>query len=222
MCQEVKEIKEKYHYNFSQLLNEENYDELEDIASELWNKLKKIDVIKNERIGDCPDAVQILAIANYFGFYSYLGEFDKLNGRYKGRSVKEASGMISISHDYIRKFGTDKILVIKSNDNIGHQRFAVAHELAHFLFDFNEQSMISYSNFYIPNEQSNLIEERANRFAASILMPKDIFIVKYNEYKKENYNLYELCSKLADCFLVPSTAVNRRINELKKSKDIVL
>lgn len=77
--------------------------------------------------------------------------------------------MTSISYDYVRKFGTDKILVIKSNDNIGHQRFAVAHELAYYLFDFNEQNMVSYSNFYILNEQSDSIEKRVNCFVKSII-----------------------------------------------------
>ena len=60
----------------------------------------------------------------------------------------------------------------------------------------------------------NDVERRASRFAAALLMPKDTFIERYNIIENKNY--YEKINILSDEFQVSSTAVNRRVQELKE------
>ncbi|MGN0539806.1 MAG: ImmA/IrrE family metallo-endopeptidase [Candidatus Fimenecus sp.] len=128
---------------------------------------------------------------------------------------RELSGLVGISLEYEKDFGTDKIIAVNSDDNYGHKRFAIAHEIAHYIFDFDEKSQISYYNTYYTNERSETAEERrANYFAACLLMPEEQFKKKYDENFDEN-SLLETTKKLADIFKVSPEAVRRRINELK-------
>lgn len=99
------------------------------------------------------------------------------------------------------------------NDNIGHKRFALAHELAHYLFDFDENSVVYY-NTYLANEgEQNEIEQRANAFAANLLMPEDEFRKVLNSCNEEMKA--DTISYLSDYFQVSVTAVMKRIGELK-------
>ena len=60
------------------------------------------------------------------------------------------------------------IILINATHGIARQRFSYAHEYAHALFDLNQQILISDAmNSY------NLIEKRANSFAAAFLMPEE-------------------------------------------------
>lgn len=51
--------------------------------------------------------------------------------------------------------------------NIGHKRFALAHELAHYLFDFDEtKDLVYYNTYFAKEEEKSEIELRANAFVA--------------------------------------------------------
>ena len=127
---------------------------------------------------------------------------------------RELSGLVGISLDYEEDFGTDKIIAVNSVDNYGHKRFTIAHEIAHYIFDFDEKSQISYYNTYYTDEHAETPEERrANYFAACLLMPERQFKSKYEELLDEN-SLLETTKKLADTFKVSPEAVRRRIDEL--------
>ncbi len=62
------------------------------------------------------------------------------------------------------------------------QKFTVAHEMAHFIFHGNGNRYDDREK-YTPEERQREIE--ANNFAARLLMPKEEFIKKYNEYKDD-------------------------------------
>lgn len=103
---------------------------------------------------------------------------------------------------------------INANDSRGHQRFTMAHELGHYIFDYDGKH--EYANEYNLSEHHVKIpeEQRVNRFAAALLMPKDIFIDKYKARKTLGYEDVKLCSLLSDEFEVSETAVSKRIVEL--------
>lgn len=147
--------------------------------------------------------VPIVQLAKKLCFSVFQQEFDKDN----------ISGIIAIDPELREKFGNDKIITVNTKDNLGHQRFTIAHELAHYLFDFDENSSTQYYNAYDTTGSDNEIEERANFFAANLLMPRDEFVEKYNEYNGV-FTLYDIVLKLSDDFQVSASAIKKRIEEL--------
>ena len=57
-------------------------------------------------------------------------------------------------------------------------------------------------------------EIRVNRFAAALLMPKDIFTDKYKLFSLLEYKKETIVNELSDIFDVSETAILRRIGEL--------
>lgn len=155
---------------------------------------------------------------------------------------KELSAYIAVNPGYKNKYGSNKIACVNIKDNLGHQRFALAHELAHYLFDYDEVNNATYYNTYFINESNDLeiidaedeeimnvrdfqnnntqvngeidIEYRANKFAAALLMPQKKFVKKYNEFYKKTDKLPEVIDQLSQFFEVSRTAVTRRITEV--------
>lgn len=109
-----------------------------------------------------------------------------------------------------------KVIGVNSHDNHGHQAFTLAHEFAHYIFDMenlDKEWVIAHYNTDNDNE-NDLREYRANKFAAYLLMPEDVFryVVKkpINQLKDKD----ELIRHLARIFDVSTTAVSRRMEEL--------
>lgn len=125
----------------------------------------------------------------------------------------EISGIIGIDDELKRNFESGKVIAINSKDNLGHQRFAMAHELAHYLLDFDVSKSIVYYNAYNTREVESEEEHRANFFAANLLMPEKFFREEFAKALIKN-NLYLTVEKLSDVFQVSREAVRRRILEL--------
>ncbi|MCI8731050.1 MAG: ImmA/IrrE family metallo-endopeptidase [Lachnospiraceae bacterium] len=130
-----------------------------------------------------------------------------------GKMEDEISGIVAIDDALKKEFKSDKVIAINSKDNIGHQRFTMAHELAHYLFDFDVSNSITYYNAYNTKEDESESERRANYFAANLLMPEGIFREKFKQAVVEN-NLYLTVDNLSSIFQVSHEAVKRRIAEL--------
>lgn len=129
----------------------------------------------------------IIKIAKKFGFKT--GE-KTLNNK--------LSGDIYINGDTKKIFGSDKVILVNKNEHFFHQRFVIAHELAHYLFDFlgNPEYINNNNQFtdtYYRNNHDRPEEVIANRFAASILMPKKLFVKQY---------YIALDVGLKDCFVI--------------------
>lgn len=112
-----------------------------------------------------------------------------------------------------KNYDSDKVIAVNNKDNAGHQRFTMAHELAHYLFDFDVSKNIIYYNTYNTKENDSNIERRANFFAANLLMPEKIFKKEFQRVVVKS-NLYVTVERLSDLFQVSGEAVRRRINEL--------
>ncbi len=150
--------------------------------------------------------VPIIEILKALGFRIFEQEYKEED--------RELSGFIAIDNEYRNKFGTDKIISLNTADNQGHKRFTLAHELSHYIFDFNPWEMASYSNPYITYEADKTIEKDANRFAANLLMPEKIFIKEYKRLKEEGLGLYDIVGKLSEEFLVSAKAIEKRFVEV--------
>lgn len=147
--------------------------------------------------------VPIVKVMTSLGFQVVSGELEE-----------NISGIIAVDENLSKKFASNKVIAINNLDNLGHQRFTIAHELAHYLFDFDVSNDIDYYNAYDTEKADNSpVEKRANFFAANLLMPEHIFREEFKKNRVEN-NLYTTTQKLADIFEVSMEAVRRRIREL--------
>jgi Zn-dependent peptidase ImmA (M78 family) len=170
-----------------------NSDDIEEIATEV-RKMFKLE----------ENPTQIANILDRVGIKIFILEMPE-----------NISGRIGIKKEFEDLLGSKKILQINSRDNRGHQRFTMAHELGHYIFDYNGRD--DYADAYCLDEKNVKTsgEVRVNRFAAALLMPKDIFIEKYLEHRSLGINDIEILKKsLADEFEVSKTAVSKRISEL--------
>lgn len=123
------------------------------------------------------------------------------------------SGCIGINKKYIKKFKTDHIIFTNRKVHPYQQRFVIAHELAHYLFDYDHTSEVYY-NTYKKNSHSAEAEKRANAFAASLLMPKDAFLKEYNKARAKSNNPIFILDYLSDTFKAPRKSVLKRMYEV--------
>lgn len=152
--------------------------------------------------------VPIIKILNSLGIKVYK----------QAMEPKELSAYISVSPEYYDEYGTMKIACINEDDAAGHSRFALAHELAHYIFDYDEQKDIEYFNTYMKDDKNkDTQEQRANDFAANLLMPKEIFIKKRESYQKETNSMPEVIEHLAKHFGVSAKSIIKRFDEVSES-----
>lgn len=92
------------------------------------------------------------------------------------------------------------------------QRFAIAHALAHLLFD-DERAAACAGR---PGIRAH--EERADAFAAELLAPLDEIEPYVGRYASEDFEEHELyldqVDEIASHFVLPARVIDRRIREL--------
>jgi len=83
---------------------------------------------------------------------------------------------------HLRKEGATWVISVNKSHHERRQRFTIAHELGHFFLhgklqsDFWDETTVLFRN-----NVSNPMEIQANRFAAELLMPEDLFRKKIKE-----------------------------------------
>lgn len=152
--------------------------------------------------------VPIVKILSDIGFSIYATE-----------TQKNISGFILISPDLREKFGTDKVIAVDRRDTLGRQRFTIAHEFAHYLFDFNENSDFNFINTYDTEKANTEAEMVPSRFAAELLMPSSLFVARYRELSKMTQ--YDRVQQLVTDFAVTQTSVIKRMEELKDALEVI-
>lgn len=145
--------------------------------------------------------------------------FQLMRGTFRDPTV---SGLLAVDSSLPEKnpiYKTDRAVFVNRKDSVQHQRFTIAHELAHYIFDYDESNKATYYRYYKTSEANNDEEEiRANRFAAELLMPYTQFRQKYEEYvaeQKGSFSLPSTISHLSKLFDVPAKAVQFRLVETK-------
>lgn len=167
------------------------------------------DILKYFHIDAFNFSVPIVLIMKNLGFKIYESSLEP----------KGLSAYIAVNPQFSDIYNSNKITCVQIYDNIGHKRFALAHELAHYIFDFKESADLYYYNTYFPEMDEDTIEQRANKFAANLLMPENAFKSKLYEYEKlHNNSKSNVVSALSNHFLVSPTAVLRRFEELNISE----
>jgi Zn-dependent peptidase ImmA (M78 family) len=149
------------------------------------------EIIRNLQIRE-PSEIQIMEIAMERGAFVRERHLDGSEAR------------------LIRKGGLGIITVNSGISEEGRKRFAIAHELGHFeLHAVSQLILCTEEDMYVWNE--NKVQEiEANEFAASILMPKDIF----TRYFKRGQPNMEVVKDLAGKFNTTLTATALRYVQL--------
>lgn len=131
----------------------------------------------------------------------------------------QQSGLIAVDSalgEQNTLFASGRIILVNRNDSTAHQRFTIAHELAHYIFDYDEQNQLIYYKPYLTSETDDDVELRANRFAAELLMPTDDFKRYFYDLKSEQGDAFSLpntVTELSRIFDAPPTAVQKRLYE---------
>lgn len=219
----------KYPYNIQQMVT---YDKGEIVmCRQLIKEIRQLDKSING-MPECADHIlqyfnitedmptPIVYIMQQMGIVALRGSF----------STQGLSAYIAVNAEYREKYGSNKIACVNEKESLGHQRFALAHELAHYLFDYDEINNSTYYNTYFIDENGDdnstnanynrdgiNIECRANKFAAELLMPKELFKRKYKDFQEIYKNKNATIDALSQFFEVSRTAIERRIVEVGKN-----
>lgn len=204
-----KEITEQYILAARKMFQDDNYD---------VQKIVQY-IIENLDIHEIP--VNVWQIARYLGL-------EVLEANFKNENV---SGSIIVTEempDLLKPFNTNKAIILNRNEDSKVQAFTVAHELGHYVMDISEKSSF-FENYHISKEKKKIlsqdekyrkmIEDRADKFAAMLLMPKKEFIEYYeNSIMKDTKEIYE---EMANKFMVPIAGVKKRFEELNIKNDVI-
>ncbi len=195
------ELKELLKY-----LKNKNQTEEEYSLREIRNITNDILSMSFNYSGRC--ATPIVKIAKLFDFKIYK------------ESLNE-SGDININGETRKKYGHDKVILVNRDEELFHQRFVVAHELAHYLFDYLGNAKyrdkdILFADTYQKDRHETPQEKRANTFAAEIMMPKELFIKQYNVAKVTDSNHMFIVMYLSRYFETSIESIERRIMEVSR------
>lgn len=142
----------------------------------------------------------------------------------KSKIDDNASGVIYVGGTTEECYGHDKVIFTDNTEPFGHQRFIAAHELAHYLLDClgdpkyrNDRYL--FKETYPKNNHNSDKEIIADRFAAELLMPHDLFREQYfdalNDTKYNPNRSYAfVVMYLAKYFNVKKSCIVKRIGEV--------
>lgn len=131
----------------------------------------------------------------------------------------DISGEIYVNGDTEKLYGENQVIIVNKIDDVNHKRFVIAHELAHYLFDFlpnpkYKDVMLKYNDTYKRNEHDRKEERVANKFAAELLMPKDIFRLQYYKARDYDNNPLFITLYLSKFFRTTEESISKRIMEI--------
>lgn len=141
--------------------------------------------------------------------------------------VDKIAGILGLRINYsdIEHSGkiSNKEILVNEYESKNRQRFTIAHEIGHFIFDHGESLRTIHEEQY-----KNIIEKTneivANNFAANLLMPKNLVLeLLVDNLKKLGYDVTEefdndvekkLVQSVADTLNVSSQALSYQIDNL--------
>jgi len=179
---------------------------------------------KEYSLGDIIDvANQILQQIDYYSgcgatpIVKIAKEFDFKT--YKETLNNNKSGDIHINGATQERYGHNQVILVNKTEEFFHQRFVVAHELAHYLFDFlgnthYEDKNILFFDSYTKDQHDTPEEKRANAFAAEIMMPRELFIEQYHTAKQVDNSRMFILLYLSRFFETSIESIEKRIVEV--------
>lgn len=132
------------------------------------------------------------------------------------------SGVLAINNSVdVERFR--KMIMLNTKDSTEHQRFTIAHELAHYIFDAVPEQKYYEAYYRTDEERNNEVREyRANKFVANLLMPEAIFAPRYRFVAGQLSDQRKVHIILSWDFGVSITAIKRRIKELNLGENSIL
>lgn len=121
--------------------------------------------------------------------------------------------LLPLMQNLRKKYGITKVACVRQDKSNGFKRFAFAHELAHYIFDYNEERELKYYNTY-NKELGVWMEKRTNIFVANVFVPESQFKEKYTEYKEQTNSMPDTIKMLSKFFLVSTSCIETRVSEL--------
>lgn len=172
----------------------------EKVREEEWSPEKTAaEILKNCDFLDMNQPIFLKEIVDAFQINTYIQEYDD----------DTLEGFILVSPKLWENYGIDRIISVNENISEKQRRFVMAHELGHYLFDCGQSS--EYVDTYVVNHHESEIEKRANLFAASLLMPKEMFVNAFLGAMKLDVNIKEF---LSERFEIPEKSVLKRMDEI--------
>jgi len=117
-----------------------------------------------------------------------------------------------------KRINKETIIIVDKNDSLPQQRFVIAHELGHYLFEYIGSQCAcqkeAYICPYLKDNHSGKSEQRANRFAASLLMPKNMFINEHDHAVDIDHRKVYVIKYLSQLFQVEEASIIKRIEEV--------
>lgn len=132
-------------------------------------------------------------------------------------------GMLLVDEEQttVDDFSTNKAIGINIDNSIENNRFIVAHELCHYIFQKMTQKNFSDKIYMVEtrfahddNNPRDLYEQIIDYMAAAILMPYEEFGSLYKELKQMGLSSDEITAELCLKYGVPDLAIQQRINEV--------
>lgn len=177
--------------------------------------IKQTEELAKQILQDCGfdhvvGATPIIKIANTFGFLCLKAE----------NIPKDISGNIFVGGTTKDIYNSDKVIIVGCDEAYEHQRFIIAHELAHYLLDYlgspeSKNPKLLFSKTYPKTNHCSNEEIRADRFAAELLMPAKLFLKQYvKAMEVSDFNKKYTVSYLATFFKTKRSSIERRIDEV--------
>lgn len=168
---------------------------------------KAMELMKNVNYQDISEETDIIQIAKTLGFVVGNAVLDD----------NDDDGFIIVKkgEDEILGLKTDKLIGVNSKRSLEWKRFIIAHEIAHYILHYSEQNNKGMYAHRDHRKGKNDVENDADYFAANLLMPREKFTDKFNEFKSKGLTFDEIIVLLSHKFVVTSKAVERRIEELQ-------
>lgn len=134
----------------------------------------KRDIVESDNV---PIDVIALALANGLTI-SYFNP-----AKSKSDTLEKVSGLLD---------KTNKTIYINSTDSPERQRFTVAHELGHYIYNHDQDKF--GLNYRDGNRDRNSAERQADDFAGEVLMPSPLVRKKLKEYSDARPTVSELAT----------------------------
>jgi len=169
------------------------------------------------------DFTPIVKISQNFGFHTYKTDLNDKNNKAWNATERDDSHRKLMGNIFVggketeEAFEHDKVIVVDEKESLFQQRFVTAHELAHYLFECVGNHIFrdkQYQAAYFENNHNTPEERLANRFAACILMPRKLFISKYNYAREVVDNRLFAITYLSKFFKTSTASIELRIKEV--------
>jgi len=155
--------------------------------------LQDLNKHKNFSLDNIPP-VDVEGICKVLGITIQITDLTEIEKTHKG----DISGALVTTPEY-------STILVNDTDPYARQRFTIAHELGHYVLHHNDESDGVFISF---RGASNPEERAANRFAADLLMPKDILRKSHAE------KTLPLLWTLAEEFSVSRAAMKYQLESL--------